>query len=104
MGKLCVFILAKLFDEKNTTYAELIRVKGAAAHMISYSPFWKTLENSDENWYTLTKKHHMSHSTLHRLKHNMDISTKTVNDLCRILTCRSQDIAEYIPSEDDQTL
>ena len=64
MGKLCVFILAKLFDEKNTTYAELIRVKGAAAHMISYSPFWKTLENSDENWYTLTKKHHMSHSTM----------------------------------------
>ena len=104
MGKLCVFILAKLFDEKNTTYAELIRVKGAAAHMISYSPFWKTLENSDENWYTLTKKHHMSHSTLHRLKHNMDISTKTVTDLCRILNCRIQDIAEYIPSEDDQTL
>ena len=104
MGKLCVFILAKLFDEKNTTYAELIRVKGAAAHMISYSPFWKTLENSDENWYTLTKKHHMSHSTLHRLKHNMDISTKTVNDLCRILNCRIQDIAEYIPSEEDQTL
>lgn len=104
MGKLCVFILAKLFDEKNTTYAELIRVKGAATHMISYSPFWKTLENSDENWYTLTKKHHMSHSTLHRLKHNMDISTKTVNDLCRILNCRIQDIAEYIPSEDDQTL
>ena len=103
MGKLFVFILAKLFDEKNTTYAELIRVKGAA-HMISYSPFWKTLENSDENWYTLTKKHHMSHSTLHRLKHNMDISTKTVNDLCRILNCRIQDIAEYIPSEDDQTL
>ena len=62
------------------------------------------LENSDENWYTLTKKHHMSHSTLHRLKHNMDISTKTVNDLCRILNCRIQDIAEYIPSEDDQTL
>lgn len=104
MGKLYVFILAKLFDEKNTTYAELIRVKGAA-HMISYSSFWKTLENSDENWYTLTKKHHMSHSTLHRLKHNMDISTKIINDLCRnILNCRIQDIAEYIPSKDDQAL
>ena len=38
----------------------------------------------------------MSHSTLHRLKHNMDISTKTVNDLCRILNCRIQDIADYI--------
>ena len=53
--------------------------------MIDYSPFWKTLEDSNENWYTLTNKHHMSNSTLHRLKHNKDISTKTLNDLCRIL-------------------
>lgn len=38
--------------------------------MIDYSPFWNTLEKSSENWYTLTNKYHMSHSTLHRLKHN----------------------------------
>ena len=41
--------------------------------MIDYSPFWKTLEESNENWYTLTSKYHMSHSTLHRLKHNKDV-------------------------------
>lgn len=51
--------------------------------MIDYSPFWKTLEISEENWYTLTKKYHMSSSTLYRLKHNQDISMKTVNDLCK---------------------
>ena len=72
--------------------------------MIDYSPFWKTLENSDENWYTLTKKHNMSDSTLHRLKHNKDISTKTLNDLCRILNCSVQDILRYIPSDKDQKL
>lgn len=72
--------------------------------MISYSPFWKTLEESEENWYTLTKKHNLSDSTLHRLKHNKDISTKTLNDLCRILHCRVQDIVEYIPSDKDQKL
>ena len=53
--------------------------------MIDYSPFWHTLKESKENWYTLTKKHHISDSTLHRLKHNRDISMKTINDLCRIL-------------------
>lgn len=42
--------------------------------MIDYTPFWNTLEKSDENWYTLTTKHHMSTSTLHRLKHGKDIS------------------------------
>ena len=72
--------------------------------MISYSPFWKTLEESNENWYTLTKKHNMSDSTLHRLKHNKDVSTRTLNDLCRILHCKVQDIVEYIPSEKDQKL
>lgn len=72
--------------------------------MIDYSPFGKTLENSNENWYTLTNKHHMSNSTLHRLKHNKDISTKTLNDLCRILNCNIQDIIQYIPSDTDQIL
>lgn len=72
--------------------------------MIDYSPFWDTLKDSGENWYTLTKRHHMSTSTLHRLRHNQDVSMKTVNDLCRILKCEIQDIAVYIPSEKDQIL
>lgn len=72
--------------------------------MIDYSPFWKTLETSNENWYTLTNKHHISNSTLHRLKHNKDVSTKTLNDLCRILNCRMQDIIQYVPSDNDQKL
>ncbi|MCM1264467.1 MAG: helix-turn-helix domain-containing protein [Butyrivibrio sp.] len=36
----------------------------------------------------LTNKHHISNSTLHRLKHNKDVSAKTLNDLCRILDCQ----------------
>ena len=72
--------------------------------MIDYSPFWKTLEKSTENWYTLTNKHHISHSTLHRLKHNKDVSAKTINDLCRILNCNVQDILTYVPSDSDQVL
>lgn len=72
--------------------------------MIDYTPFWNTLEKSEENWYTLTNKHNLSHSTLHRLKHNMDISTKTLNDLCRILNCKVEDVLVYIPSDSDQTL
>lgn len=77
-------------------------LKGTA--MIDYSPFWETLKKTNENWYTLTSKHHMSHSTLHRLKHNQDISMKTVNDLCRILHCQIQDICVYVPSDEDQPL
>lgn len=72
--------------------------------MITYTPFWETLKKSDKNWYRLTKEYHISHSTLHRLKHNLDVSTKTLNDLCRILDCQIEDIVQYIPSDEDQEL
>ena len=72
--------------------------------MIGCSPFWRTLKASKENWYTLTKKHHITDSTLHRLKHTRDISMKTINDLCRILNCSIDDIAVYVPSDKDQIL
>ena len=60
--------------------------------MIDYTPFWETLKQSKENWYTLT------------MKHNQDISMKTVNDLCRILDCEIDGIARYVPSDKDQAL
>lgn len=70
--------------------------------MIDYSPFWKTLEQSGENWYTLRENYNISSSTLSRLKHNQDISMKKINDLCRILHCKIEEIAVYVESEADQ--
>lgn len=72
--------------------------------MIEYKPFWETLEKSSETTYTLTQKHHISSSTLDKLRHNKPLTTTTLNDLCRILDCQIQDIAVYVPSEDDQVL
>ena len=40
----------------------------------------------------------------HRLKHNKDVSTKILNDLCRILDCDICDIVRYISSDTDQPL
>ena len=72
--------------------------------MIDYSPFWKTLQLKNESWYSLTKDHNISFSTLSRMKNNKDISTKTINDFCRILKCDVSDILRYIESPDDQPL
>lgn len=55
------------------------------------------VKKSKENWYTLTKKHNISSGTMSRLKNNKDISTRTINDLCRILDCHVEDILRYIP-------
>ena len=72
--------------------------------MIDYSPFWETLKNSSETTYTLINKHHLSSSTLDKLRNNKPVNTTTLNDLCRILDCRLEDIAQYIPSDPDQPL
>lgn len=72
--------------------------------MIDYAPFWKTLRESDETTYTLITKHHISSSTIHKLRKNKPTNTTTLNDLCRILQCELSDIAKYVPSEDDQKL
>ena len=72
--------------------------------MISYAPFWATLRSSHESTYTLIKNHRISSSTIDKLRKNRPLNTTTINDLCRILNCRIEEIMEYIPSEDDQTL
>lgn len=72
--------------------------------MIIYTPFWTTLHNSSETTYTLIKNHRISSSTIDKLRKNKPLNTTTINDLCRILKCRIEEIMEYVPSEEDQIL
>jgi len=72
--------------------------------MISYRRFWETLHSSSESTYSLIKNHHISSSTIDKLRKNKPLNTTTINDLCRILNCRVEDIMEYFPSEEDQKL
>ena len=61
--------------------------------MISYDAFWDTLKTSKESTYSLIKNHHISSSTIDKLRKNKPI-----------LNCQVQDIMTYIPSSDDQIL
>lgn len=72
--------------------------------MIDYSPFFQTLKKCNETTYTMINRHGVSSSLINRLRKNKPISTTTVNDLCRILGCKVEDILVYIPCEEDQTL
>lgn len=72
--------------------------------MIVYDPFWETLRRSKESTYSLIKNHHISSSTIDKLRKNRPLNTTTLNDLCRILGCELEEIARYIPSQDEQTL
>ena len=72
--------------------------------MIQYAPFWTTLSKSKETTYTLVKNHHLSSSTIDKLRKNRPVNTTTINDLCRILNCTVGEIMEYVPSAEDQVL
>ena len=61
-------------------------------------------KKSSETTYTLINKHRISSATIDKLRKNKPMTTTTINDLCKILDCKIQDIAEYVPSEEDQIL
>ena len=72
--------------------------------MISYAPFYKTLKEKGISTYKLINEHNISRSLLDRLKHNKPITTVTINDLCKILNCRTEDILEYISEKEQGVL
>lgn len=68
--------------------------------MICYDPLWKTMETQKATTYTLRVKYGMSHATVQRLQANQPVSTHTLDKLCRILNCRLEDVAIYIPDKE----
>lgn len=68
--------------------------------MISYDPLWKTMKQKGLTTYSLIKNFSFSRGTLDSLKQNRNISTATLNDLCKILSCRVEDVILYIPDDE----
>ena len=64
--------------------------------MISYAPFYETLKKKNFSTYKLINQFGVSRSLLDRLKHNKPISTVTIDDLCRFLDCKVEDVVVYI--------
>ena len=69
--------------------------------MISYKPLFRTMEERGITSYRLMKLG-FPRSTYYAMKHGDNISSHTVNQLCKILKCNVSDIMEYI-DEDDPT-
>lgn len=67
--------------------------------MISYEPLYKTMKEKGVTTYKLINEYGISRSLLDRLKHNKPITTVTLNDLCRILGCRVEDVLSYTDDE-----
>ena len=64
--------------------------------MIVFDRLWKTMQERGLSQYKLIKEYKMSTEQLDRLRKNENVNTYTLDQLCRILNCGLEDIAEYI--------
>ncbi|MCI5499555.1 MAG: helix-turn-helix transcriptional regulator [Clostridiales bacterium] len=70
--------------------------------MIQYASLWKTMKKKKFTTYTLREKHKIGHATVQRLQDNKPVSTYTLDRLCKILNCRLDEVAEYIPDKEEE--
>lgn len=63
--------------------------------MIVFDPLWRTMKEKNISQYKLIQQYGISSGQLDRLRKNGNVSTYTLNELCRILGCTLADIAEY---------
>lgn len=64
--------------------------------MISYRPFWNTLKTQNVSTYMLIKKYNISSNRLTRMRKGLPLSTVSIDEFCRILHCKVEDIIEYV--------
>ncbi|MBQ9924652.1 MAG: helix-turn-helix transcriptional regulator [Clostridia bacterium] len=66
--------------------------------MISYAPLFKTMQEKGITSYRLGKMG-FPLSNYYAMKRGENISTHTLNTLCKLLQCKVEDILEYIDDE-----
>lgn len=67
--------------------------------MIRFDKLWAVMERKGVSTYWLREKCGIDRKTIRRLRANENLETKTLNKLCAVLSCRLEDIAEYVPDE-----
>lgn len=65
--------------------------------MIVFNRLWKTMEKKGISTYQLREQCGIDSKTIRRLRANENIETKTLDKLCKALSCKLEDIAEYRP-------
>lgn len=70
--------------------------------MISYEPFFRTLQEKGITSYKLAKMG-FPMSNYHAIRRGHHISTQTLDALCVILDCEVSDILEYRRESQDNT-
>ena len=69
--------------------------------MILFDKLWQTMQERGITQYDLYTKYNMKRAQLHRLRHNQNIETNTLDRLCNILDCSIEDIMTHIKDDNN---
>ena len=69
--------------------------------MISYQPLWETMKRKQFTTYKLLRDYNFSRGTFDSLKKGRAITTTTLNDICKILDCRVEEVLVYLPEHEE---
>lgn len=69
--------------------------------MILFDKLWQTMQERGITQYDLYTKYNMNRAQLHRLRHNHNIETNTLDRLCNILDCNIEDIMTHIKDDNN---
>ena len=63
--------------------------------MIVFDRLWDTMKERGISQYKLIHEYKISTGQLDRLRKNQNVNTYTLDQLCKILQCNLEDIAEF---------
>ncbi len=63
--------------------------------MIVFDRLWETMKKKGISQYKLIHEYKVSSGQLDRLRKNGNVNTYTLDQLCKILDCQLDEIAEY---------
>ena len=64
--------------------------------MISYEPLWHTLEKKQISSYALTETYGFCKGTVQRLRKNMPVTARTLDELCQLCACPIEDVMKIV--------
>ena len=67
--------------------------------MFSYKPLMRMLLEKDMTKTELRIQTGMGMATLSKIGKNEYVSMATLNDICKVLDCRIEDVIEYVPDK-----
>ena len=69
--------------------------------MILFDKLWQTMQERGITQYDLYTKYNMNRAQLHRLRHNQNIESNTIDRLCNILDRNVEDIMTHIKDDNN---